>query len=144
MRQPAKRKKKVNLKQTAFTRFMLIIAVFVLWIGGIGARLVHLQITQHDWLTKECEERTKTRTRSRQLRGSIFASDFSAAAAGEAATRIAQRSPIKVRTLIPQNFARAAKRRRALYTTRYRTSVCKRSTNGGSQTLERRPLTMSS
>src|SRR6187551_1963292 len=75
MRQPAKRKKKVNLKQTAFTRFMLIIAVFVLWIGGIGARLVHLQITQHDWLTKECEERTKTRTRSRQLRGSIFASD---------------------------------------------------------------------
>ena len=83
MRQPAKRKKKVNLEQTAFTRFMLIIAVFVLWIGGIGARLVHLQITQHELLTKAAEGRTKIRTTSRQLRGTIFARDGRALAMSE-------------------------------------------------------------
>src|SRR6187549_2152256 len=75
MRQPAKRKKKVNLKQTAFTRFMLIIAVFVLWIGGIGARLVHLQITQHKSLSERAAALGTIRETSRQLRGTIYARD---------------------------------------------------------------------
>ena len=72
MRQPAKKKKKVNLKQTAFTRFMLIVAVFVLWIGGISARLVHLQVQQHEWL-RERAERNRTDSKStKQLRGTIY------------------------------------------------------------------------
>lgn len=72
MRQSAKRKKKVNLKQTAFTRFMLIIAVFVLWIGGISARLVHLQVKQHDWLSQKAKGiRTGVKS-SKHLRGTIY------------------------------------------------------------------------
>jgi cell division protein FtsI (penicillin-binding protein 3) len=72
MRSQAKRTKKVNLKQTAFTRFMLVIAVFVVWIGGISVRLVHLQVQQHDWLKKQAEGvRTDTK-RSKMLRGTIF------------------------------------------------------------------------
>jgi len=41
----ARRKpRKVNSRQQAFNRFMLIVAFLVLWIGGIGARLVYLQV----------------------------------------------------------------------------------------------------
>ncbi|MEO8041864.1 MAG: penicillin-binding transpeptidase domain-containing protein [Acidobacteriota bacterium] len=72
MRQPAKRKKKINLKQTAFTRFMLIIAVFVLWIGGISARLVHLQVKESDWL-RERARGIRTDEKSKKLpRGMIY------------------------------------------------------------------------
>src|SRR6185436_20355307 len=75
MRQSTKRKKKVNLKQTAFTRFMLIIAVFVLWIGGISVRLVHLQVKEHEWLKAKAEDiRTNTK-KTRQLRGTIYDRD---------------------------------------------------------------------
>jgi cell division protein FtsI/penicillin-binding protein 2 len=69
MRQPAKRKKKVNLKQTAFTRFMLIVAVFVLWIGGISARLVHLQVKEADWLKAEAIRIRVDVKRTKALRG---------------------------------------------------------------------------
>ena len=72
MRQRAVRKKKVNLKQTAFTRFMLIIAVFVLWIGGISARLVHLQVKQSDWLKEQAEKVRQDVKSSKMLRGTIF------------------------------------------------------------------------
>ena len=68
----ARRTKKVNLKQTAFTRFMLIIAVFVLWIGGISARLVHLQVEQHEWLREQAQGRRQDVKRSKMLRGTIF------------------------------------------------------------------------
>ena len=33
-----------DLNRLLFTRFMLIVAAFILWIGGIGVRLVHLQV----------------------------------------------------------------------------------------------------
>ena len=72
MTQRARRKKKVNLKQTAFTRFMLIIAVFVLWIGGISARLVHLQVKQHEWLRGQAEDIRQNVKSSKMLRGTIF------------------------------------------------------------------------
>jgi cell division protein FtsI (penicillin-binding protein 3) len=72
MRQTAKRKKKVNSKQTAFTRFMLIIAVFVVWIGGISARLVHLQVNEHDWLKERAQGLRRDVKRTRQLRGTIL------------------------------------------------------------------------
>ncbi|HKP67839.1 MAG TPA: penicillin-binding protein 2 [Pyrinomonadaceae bacterium] len=66
------RQKKGNLKQTAFTRFMLIIAVFVLWIGGISARLVHLQVKQSDWLRERAIAVRTGVWNSRQLRGTIY------------------------------------------------------------------------
>ena len=72
MRKTAKRKKKVNLRQTAFTRFMLVIAVFVLWIGGISARLVHLQVKEADWLRERADIQRHNKTSIRQLRGTIL------------------------------------------------------------------------
>lgn len=69
------RQKKGNLKQTAFTRFMLIIAVFILWIGGIGARLVNLQVTQAPWLKDQAERMREDRRSFRQLRGTIYDRD---------------------------------------------------------------------
>lgn len=67
-----KRPKKKNLKQVAFTRFMLVVAVFVLWIGGISVRLVHLQITQHAWLKEKALDMRQDMKQSRMLRGSIY------------------------------------------------------------------------
>ncbi|HUR98513.1 MAG TPA: penicillin-binding protein 2 [Pyrinomonadaceae bacterium] len=77
MRQPAtrKKKKKINPKQTAFTRFMLIIAVFVLWIGGISARLVHLQVQQSDWLRDKAHGLRTIQKNSKLPRGTIFDRD---------------------------------------------------------------------
>ena len=72
MRPTAKRTKKVNLKQTAFTRFMLVIAVFVVWIGGISVRLVHLQVQQADWLKERARDNRIDTKRSKMLRGTIF------------------------------------------------------------------------
>jgi cell division protein FtsI (penicillin-binding protein 3) len=72
IRQRAKRKKKVNMKQTAFTRFMLIIAVFVLWMGGISVRLVHLQVEQHEWLKEQARGLRVDVKNSKMLRGTIY------------------------------------------------------------------------
>src|SRR5215207_4921440 len=72
MRPQAKRTKKPNLKQTAFTRFMLVIAVFVVWIGGISVRLVHLQVQQADWLKERAQGVRTDRKSTKMLRGTIF------------------------------------------------------------------------
>ncbi len=58
--------------QTIFTRFMLIVAFFILWIGGIGVRLVHLQINQHEWLLSEAQDQRRNQVKSKQLRGTIY------------------------------------------------------------------------
>lgn len=58
--------------QTAFTRFMLIVAFFVLWIGGIGVRLVHLQINQHEHLRTKALKQRRDTTNEKQLRGTIY------------------------------------------------------------------------
>ena len=72
----ARRKsKKVNSRQQAFNRFMLIVAFLVLWIGGIGARLVYLQVNQHDWLREQAESRRKNVKRSKMPRGTIYDRD---------------------------------------------------------------------
>ena len=70
----ANRAKKINKNstQTAFTRFMLIVAFFILWIGGISVRLVHLQVNQSDWLRGQALNQRRDQTKSRQLRGTIF------------------------------------------------------------------------
>jgi cell division protein FtsI (penicillin-binding protein 3) len=64
--------KKRNLKQVAFTRFMLVVAFFVLWIGGISVRLVHLQVTQHEWLRERAVDLRQDVKQTRLLRGTIF------------------------------------------------------------------------
>ncbi len=72
----ARRKsKKVNTRQQAFNRFMLIVAVLVLWIGGIGARLVYLQVNQHDWLKDRAENQRLEIKRSKMPRGTIYDRD---------------------------------------------------------------------
>ena len=58
--------------QTGFTRFMLIVAFFILWIGGIGVRLVHLQINQHEMLRGKALNQRRDQIKSRQLRGTIY------------------------------------------------------------------------
>ncbi len=70
----AKCTKKINKNstQTAFTRFMLIVAFFIFWIGGISLRLVHLQVNQSDWLRGQALNQRRDQTKSRQLRGTIF------------------------------------------------------------------------
>lgn len=72
MAQAKKRAKKRDSRQTAFTRFMLIVAVFVIWIGGISARLVHLQVKQHDELSQKAIEQRTDRKLSKMLRGTIY------------------------------------------------------------------------
>jgi len=72
----ARRKsKKVNSRQQAFNRFMLIVAFLVLWIGGIGARLVYLQVNQHDWLKDRAENQRLEIKRSKMPRGTIYDRD---------------------------------------------------------------------
>ncbi|MEQ1923449.1 MAG: hypothetical protein ABL952_13165, partial [Pyrinomonadaceae bacterium] len=69
-RSPKSRKK--NLRQVAFTRFMLIVAVFVLWIGGISVRLFQLQVTQHAALKAKAVDLRQDVKHDRMLRGTIF------------------------------------------------------------------------
>ncbi len=72
MAKRVKRTKKANPRQTAFTRFMLIVAVLVLWMGGIGVRLVHLQVTKHEWLKERADNQRVDIKRSKLPRGNIF------------------------------------------------------------------------
>lgn len=58
-----------------FTRFMLIIAVFVIWIGGIGVRLVHLQVQQHETLREQALIQRSNIKKKKMPRGSIFDRD---------------------------------------------------------------------
>lgn len=51
---------------------MLIVAVLVLWIGGIGARLVHLQVTKHEWLKERASAQRLNVKKSKLPRGSIL------------------------------------------------------------------------
>ncbi len=72
MARKAKQPKKINAMQTAFTRFMIIVAFFVIWIGGIGARLVYLQINRHeDYRVKALNQR-RDLVKETQLRGTIL------------------------------------------------------------------------
>lgn len=54
---------------------MLIVAFFVLWIGGIGARLVHLQINQHTELRGKALNQRRDTIKDKQLRGTIYDRD---------------------------------------------------------------------
>jgi cell division protein FtsI (penicillin-binding protein 3) len=65
-------KKKQTSVQTAFTRFMFIVAFFTVWIGVIGVRLVHLQVTQHDDLREKAVNQRRDEFKDKTLRGTIF------------------------------------------------------------------------
>lgn len=60
------------MRQVAFTRFMFVIAVLVLWFGGVGARLVYLQISEHGWLRERAIKQRIDVKKSRLLRGTIY------------------------------------------------------------------------
>lgn len=64
--------KKSNSRQIAFTRFMLVVAFLVLWMGGIGVRLVHLQVTKHEWLKDRAESQRFDVKKSKLPRGTIY------------------------------------------------------------------------
>lgn len=59
-------------RQTAFLRYMLIVAVLIVWIGGISARLVYLQVNQHEWLKGKASSQRIDVKQTKMLRGSIF------------------------------------------------------------------------
>src|SRR5205085_9656549 len=46
--------------------------VFVVWFGGIGVRLVHLQVSQHGWLREKALDMRQDVRKTRTLRGTIF------------------------------------------------------------------------
>lgn len=60
------------MTQVAYVRFMLVVGVFALWIGGIGVRLVHLQVTQHDWLKERAVAMRQDVKQTKMLRGTVF------------------------------------------------------------------------
>jgi cell division protein FtsI (penicillin-binding protein 3) len=71
------RKRKTNKKSrnpthSVFTRYMLVVAVFIFWIAAIGVRLVHLQVNQHEWLRGQALEQRTYERESKMLRGTIY------------------------------------------------------------------------
>lgn len=71
----SKHKKKYNPRQVAFTRFMLIVAVFSIWMLGIGVRLVHLQVSQHEWLKGQAIKQRTNIEKTKLMRGTILDRD---------------------------------------------------------------------
>ncbi len=66
-----KASKKAALRQI-FTRYMLIVAIFILWAGGITVRLIHLQVNQSEWLRAKAQNQRRDIKKSKQFRGTIF------------------------------------------------------------------------
>lgn len=75
MKRTKRQPKRKNSKQQAFNRFMFIVAILVIWIGGIGARLVYLQVQQHDWLKSRAASQRLDIKKSKLPRGTIFDRD---------------------------------------------------------------------
>ena len=72
MARTTKKKIKTNPMQVIFTRYMLIVAVFIVWIFAIGVRLVHLQVNQHEWLSEQAQDQRRNIKKTKQLRGTIY------------------------------------------------------------------------
>lgn len=66
------KKGKPNTAQTIATRFALVLVFFGFWIAGIGVRLVHLQVTQHDELLERALSKRQKTVQEKQLRGTIY------------------------------------------------------------------------
>ena len=70
---PKKRRKKgFDSRQTAFLRYMLIVAILLIWIGGISARLVYLQVSQHEWLKGKASSPRIDVKQTKMPRGTIY------------------------------------------------------------------------
>jgi cell division protein FtsI (penicillin-binding protein 3) len=70
---PKKRqKKRFDSRQTAFLRYMLFVAVLLVWIGGISARLVYLQVNQHEWLKGKASSQRIDVKQTKMPRGTIY------------------------------------------------------------------------
>ena len=54
---------------------MFVIAVLVLWIGGVGARLVYLQVERHEWLRERAASIRKNVKKNKLPRGTIYDRD---------------------------------------------------------------------
>ena len=64
--------KKQGTSPTIFPRFMFVVAVFVIWIGVIGVRLVHLQVNEYDSYRSRALSQRRVKVESKTLRGSIL------------------------------------------------------------------------
>ncbi len=51
---------------------MLIVAFFIFWIGAIGVRLVHLQVSEHESFRERALNQRRDVIKSKLLRGTIF------------------------------------------------------------------------
>lgn len=67
-----KKSTKLDRRHQAFTRFMIIVAVMVIWMLGVSARLVHLQVTQSGWLREKALDIRQDIKQTKLLRGSIL------------------------------------------------------------------------
>ncbi|KXK03352.1 MAG: peptidoglycan glycosyltransferase [Acidobacteria bacterium OLB17] len=75
MKKASKRKKKADPRQVAYARFMFIAAIFGFWFVGIGVRLVHLQVSQSDWLRERAIDQRQDTKKTKLLRGTIYDRD---------------------------------------------------------------------
>ncbi len=75
LKRATRQPKPKNTRQQAFNRFMFVIAVLVLWIGGVGARLVYLQVDQHQWLREQAAIQRKNVRKNKLPRGTIYDRD---------------------------------------------------------------------
>ncbi len=66
------RTQRTKQAQMVFARFLLIVGIWVIWMGVIGVRLVHLQVNQHDWLLQKAQNQRREKIREKQLRGTIY------------------------------------------------------------------------
>ena len=64
-------KKRKNSMQTAFVRFMLVVAFFIFWIGAVSVRLVHLQVNEHDKWKHLTTIQQQYRVKSKAMRGTV-------------------------------------------------------------------------
>lgn len=66
------KRQKSSLRQVLFTRFMIVVAFFVLWICGISLRLIDLQVTQHAWLKERAQDLRQDVKHTPSMRGTIY------------------------------------------------------------------------
>lgn len=67
---PSRVGKKAN--QDIFTRFLVIVAAFTVWLGVIGIRLVYLQVNQHEFLREKAVSQRRDKTKKKMMRGTIY------------------------------------------------------------------------
>jgi len=66
------RTQRTRQAQMIYARFLLIVGIWVIWMGVISVQLVHLQVNQHDELVQRVLRQRRSNIRVKQLRGTIF------------------------------------------------------------------------